>query len=137
MTAPAHDPVSAPAHYTVYPVQPIAITRHLSFCLGNAVKYVLRAPYKGGAEDLRKAEQYLIWEMETPGPQMPHCVYLKLETAIDAIVNHLVQPRSQLADLQTAYLLNLDQYLATGDYAYLYALRDRVREMIALLELAQ
>jgi hypothetical protein len=129
-----HDPVTAPAHYTVYPVQPIAITRHLSFCLGNAVKYVLRAPHKGGAEDLRKAEQYLIWEMETPGTEMPHRIYLEVEAAIDAIVNHLVLPRSQLSDLQTSCLLNLDQHLATGNYADLYAMKERVREMIDLLE---
>lgn len=60
------DPVHHPAHYTMYPVEPIEITRHLGFCLGNAVKYVLRAPWKGGAEDCDKALQYLAWERETP-----------------------------------------------------------------------
>lgn len=57
-----HDPITAPAHYTAYPVQPIEICRHLGFCLGNVVKYVLRAPHKGGVEDLQKALRYL--EME-------------------------------------------------------------------------
>ncbi len=60
------DPVYNPAHYTVYPVQAIEITRHLGFCLGNAVKYTLRAPWKGGVEDCDKALQYLLWEQETP-----------------------------------------------------------------------
>lgn len=63
-----HDPVRHPAHYEVYPIQPIQITRHLGFCLGNAVKYVLRAPWKGGVEDCDKALQYLEWEQETPQP---------------------------------------------------------------------
>lgn len=58
------NPVSAPRHYTAYPVQPIAITRHLGFCMGNVFKYVLRAPFKGGVEDCKKALQYLDWEKE-------------------------------------------------------------------------
>lgn len=60
------DPVRYPEHYTVYPVQPIEIARHLGFCLGNAVKCVLRAPWKDGVEDCDKALQYLRWEQETP-----------------------------------------------------------------------
>lgn len=58
------DPIHNPAHYTRYPVQPIEISRHLGFCLGNVVKYVLRAPFKNGVEDLKKALQYLEWERE-------------------------------------------------------------------------
>ncbi len=61
-----NDPIMAPAHYTVYPVQPIEITRYLGFCLGNATKYILRAPYKGGVEDCLKALRYLELEKETP-----------------------------------------------------------------------
>lgn len=60
------DPVCHPAHYEVYPVQPIEITRYLGFCFGNVVKYVLRAPWKGGVEDCDKALHYLHWERETP-----------------------------------------------------------------------
>lgn len=54
-----HDPVNSPSHYTVYPVEPITMTRHMSFCLGNVVKYVLRSPFKNGVEDLKKALYYL------------------------------------------------------------------------------
>ena len=59
-----HDPVSSPSHYTAYKVQPIEITRYLGFSLGNVVKYVLRAPHKGGVEDLDKALRYLDIEAE-------------------------------------------------------------------------
>ena len=59
-----YDAVEYPAHYAVYPVQPIELTRHLDFCLGNAVKYTLRAPYKGGFEDCEKAIKYLEWVKE-------------------------------------------------------------------------
>lgn len=56
------DPVHAPAHYTQYPVEVIQITRPLGFCLGNATKYALRAPFKGGVEDCEKAKVYLRWQ---------------------------------------------------------------------------
>ncbi len=56
------DPVNHPAHYTSHPsgIETIEITRHLSFNLGNSIKYILRSPYKGRAiEDLQKAVWYL------------------------------------------------------------------------------
>lgn len=58
------DPIHNPSHYTAYPVQPIEIARHLGFCMGNVFKYVMREPFKNGAEDLRKALKYLEWESE-------------------------------------------------------------------------
>lgn len=55
-----YDDVEHPKHYTQYPVEVIEITRHLRFNLGNAVKYILRAPFKGAeVKDLRKAKWYL------------------------------------------------------------------------------
>lgn len=60
--AGAGDPVSHPPHYTQHPsgVECIQIVEHMSFCLGNVVKYVWRADLKGDAlEDLRKARFYL------------------------------------------------------------------------------
>ena len=56
------DPIN-PAHYKKSPsgIEVIEITRHLSFNLGNVVKYVLRAGHKtpDPIEDLRKAAWYL------------------------------------------------------------------------------
>ena len=55
-----YDPVNHPKHYTQYEHEVIELTEQLGFCLGNAVKYILRAPYKGSMlEDLKKAEWYL------------------------------------------------------------------------------
>lgn len=57
-----HDAVNHPAHYTQHPsgVECIAVTEHMNFCLGNAVKYIWRSGDKGNAvEDLRKARWYL------------------------------------------------------------------------------
>lgn len=57
-----HDPVNRPSHYTSHPsgVECIQITECMSFCLGNAMKYIWRAGEKGDAvEDLKKAVWYL------------------------------------------------------------------------------
>lgn len=59
--------VTHPPHYCSHPsgIETITITRHESFLRGNVLKYVLRAPYKGSEiEDLRKAAQYLQWEID-------------------------------------------------------------------------
>ena len=56
------DNVNHPAHYTSHPsgVETIQIVEHMGFCLGNAVKYIMRCDEKGAAvEDLKKAVWYL------------------------------------------------------------------------------
>ena len=62
MNCSGNDPVNHPLHYTDHPsgIECIEITRHMSFNLGNVIKYVWRADNKGNAlEDLRKARWYL------------------------------------------------------------------------------
>lgn len=67
-----NDRVQHPSHYTWLKdkcgVEVIDITRHMDFCLGNAVKYLLRAGHKTeqgytdrekATEDLRKAVWYI------------------------------------------------------------------------------
>lgn len=56
------DPVNHPKHYTYHPsgIECIQITEHMSFCLGNAIKYLWRADLKLNAiEDMRKAIWYI------------------------------------------------------------------------------
>lgn len=47
--------------------------QYRGFCLGNALKYLFRFPYKGTpVEDLHKAETYTRWLRETfPGTTGP------------------------------------------------------------------
>lgn len=61
-----NDTVDNPSHYTAHPskVECIAITEHMNFCLGNAIKYIWRADLKGGSEDLKKARWYITRELE-------------------------------------------------------------------------
>lgn len=57
-----NDPVNHPSHYNSHPsgVECITVTEHMSFCLGNAVKYIWRAGLKDDAlQDLKKARFYL------------------------------------------------------------------------------
>lgn len=54
-------------HYTALSPEPIEVIRSwkLGFNLGNVVKYIGRCELKGDKlQDLRKARQYLDWEVE-------------------------------------------------------------------------
>jgi hypothetical protein len=61
------DPINHPKHYKGHPsgVECIAITEHMNFCMGNAVKYIWRADLKRKPlEDLKKARWYLDREIQ-------------------------------------------------------------------------
>lgn len=62
--------VNHPPHYTWLPdnLEVIQITECMNFCLGNVVKYVLRADHKGSFEtDIKKAIWYLNRELKRRG----------------------------------------------------------------------
>jgi hypothetical protein len=61
-SAPEHDPVNHPSHYTNHPsgIQHLDVSRWLGFGVGNTVKYVWRRGDKGNpAQDLDKSLFYL------------------------------------------------------------------------------
>lgn len=98
------DPITRPAHYTKYSVEVIEITRHLPFCLGNVVKYVLRAPFKNGAEDCDKALVYLGW---CNGPViLSHEEWHILRANIDQLQCDLFR-RGEIEALQMEFLKTL------------------------------
>lgn len=70
------DLINHPPHYTQgaakcacgRTIECIDITRHLSFNLGNAIKYIWRCDWKGNSiEDLKKAVFYLNDEIRKRG----------------------------------------------------------------------
>lgn len=70
----AHDPVSHPSYYTSHPsgVECITIAEHMTFCIGNAIKYLWRAGLKDGQpslQDLQKARWYIDREILRLLPQ--------------------------------------------------------------------
>ena len=63
---PKADPVNHPAHYKVGGIETIDFieAKKLNYNIGNVVKYLTRADYKGNKlEDLRKAQWYLTREI--------------------------------------------------------------------------
>ncbi len=61
------DEITIPAHYTSHPsgIECIEITQHMSFLIGNAIKYLWRADHKGAPEqDLEKAIWYITRELK-------------------------------------------------------------------------
>lgn len=75
-TPKGHDPVQAPHYYTNVPfrceycggvIEPLTIAQHLSFGLGNTLKYIIRAGAKTeddlGIQDLEKAKFYIANEI--------------------------------------------------------------------------
>ena len=71
-THKAFDPVSKPSHYNQYGIEAIdAIRASLgpegfrAYCKGNCIKYLWRYEYKNGLEDLKKAQVYLNWMVES------------------------------------------------------------------------
>lgn len=70
------DMVNHPSHYTSSPakcstcgtgIECIDVTEHMSFTIGNVVKYLWRADHKNGIEDLQKAVWYLQREITRRG----------------------------------------------------------------------
>lgn len=66
------DAVSHPSHYTQGGVECIDAIRAAlgpegfqAYCDGNVIKYLWRWKHKGGLEDLRKAQVYLGWLIES------------------------------------------------------------------------
>lgn len=68
--AAEHDPIKKPKHYNFGRFEVINVIEDwkLGYHLGNVIKYVARAPYKGEElQDLKKAVWYLqrkIWLLE-------------------------------------------------------------------------
>lgn len=68
------NPVTKPEHYQLAGSEVIDIIHEVvdnanlepfkSYCLGNIIKYILRAGKKGGMEDYKKAQVYLNWLIE-------------------------------------------------------------------------
>lgn len=126
------DKIKHPEHYTKYSVEVIEITRHLPFCLGNVVKYVLRAPYKGGVEDCDKALQYLEW-CDAP-VYMATNVYYNWRSDVLALWSELEADGSPVARVQAGFLDGLLEATETGEYQDM--LRDYIEELRGLLEKA-
>lgn len=135
------DNTNNPAHYTVYPVETIELTRELGFCIGNVVKYVLRAPYKGKSEDLDKALRFLDFEAMSFQRGIPPRVFEGWSAACQKLCEWLLNAEGDdLWDdtaLFTADCLQaVADYLAGGDANLLVSIGFYIRELRRVFDLA-
>lgn len=63
---PKEETVNHPAHYNRHAsgVECITVVEHMTFNIGNAIKYLWRADHKNGIEDLHKAAWYVQREIK-------------------------------------------------------------------------
>lgn len=69
-----NDPVNHPSHYTSHPsgIECIQIVRHMTFNIGNAIKYLWRADHKENRiQDLKKAIFYIEDEIKRLENEQP------------------------------------------------------------------
>lgn len=128
-----NDNVKHPSHYTRYGVEVIEITKALPFCLGNVVKYVLRAPFKNGVEDCKKALQYLKW-CDRRAVQMGYSIACAWKKAVDKYRYELLlenRVNNPVARQQARFLKQLQDCIWQGCYT---SLRFFVEEMQKILE---
>lgn len=71
-TVEEDDKVNHPSHYTFGEIEVIDYIRDKmtpdefqGYCMGNILKYVSRHKHKAGVEDLKKAQVYLGWLIES------------------------------------------------------------------------
>ena len=91
------DMVNSPKHYTGYSmvVEPIIICKELSFCIGNAVKYIVRAGLKGSPEkeleDYKKAYYYIIAGVRDSIPEAAIQVFDIVKEAFPEYKRHIIE----------------------------------------------
>ena len=95
-------------HYRNKAIEPIEyiMKNNLGYCEGNVIKYVTRHAEKGGAEDIRKAIQYLHFILERQYDEAPRGVSLgtaqnnavlrAYDDCINAITEMMAEPLTKL-----------------------------------------
>ena len=55
------DNIKDPKHYSRWKIEPVQfmMENEIPYVEGNIIKYIMRWRYKGGLEDLHKAQEYL------------------------------------------------------------------------------
>lgn len=95
------DLVNHPPHYRTQPGIPfecIEITRNMTFCAGNAVKYLWRTDFKNGRQDIEKAQWYLDDALRHADPiflRMDLYVEREVERKLDVVAQAQTNPHRQ------------------------------------------
>jgi hypothetical protein len=108
------DPINHPAHYLTHRsgIECIQITEHMSFTLGNAVKYIWRADEKGDAiNDLSKA----IWYLEREITRRKALADIENARLIGVIADCLEKDMFTKSDSRTSEIAQTNPIEKTGN----------------------
>lgn len=115
--------VNHPEHYNSHPsgVEAIDIVQYMSFCLGNAFKYVYRYQHKNGIEDIKKAIWYLNHQQGVILRQHLGCTH----TAVNDF-NRIIsaEPNEEIVQV-----LKIIYQVSFGDFGY-----DKLKQAVEILE---
>lgn len=113
-TRETNSDIKHPTHYNQYPVEVIEITRHMPFCLGNIVKYVLRAPFKDGVKDCNKAIEYVKFEIKNRDSSKIK-TNVKCDISIGIILGYLMCQNTEVSRAQADVMLHIHRNMAGNE----------------------
>lgn len=138
MSEVVFDIVQKPRHYNVHKsgVEAIEVVRHLSFNLGNAVKYIWRSGEKGAqVQDLRKALYYIDDELAMPD-QDRMTIRLSSQSQVKALVLRFVEAEENRLVAGSVMGIFRASLPLTETNARLLGVRDKVLRLIGEAESA-
>lgn len=133
------DNVNSPKHYQIegLNIESIDIIRAAlkenfdDFCLGNVLKYLIRAEKKNGIEDYKKARKYLSW-IKDPGLTSKYGIADELETnwinIISGICKNLEAEKALILNEIFGFVFDGDIELAIQYLGYLIGDSDEKSE---------
>lgn len=82
----------------------------VAFCLGNILKYLIRAEKKNGKEDYKKAAKYLEWVMERDNPDKYEVIQIidaeELEKYLGVKWNQIISEIAKDLSIKNAFELD-------------------------------
>ena len=112
------DNINNPNHYKLScGVESIEIIKRVlglrgfvAFCLGNILKYLIRAEKKNGKEDYKKAAKYLEWVMERDNPDKYEVIQIidaeELEKYLGVKWNQIISEIAKDLSIENAFELD-------------------------------
>lgn len=109
--------VNHPPHYNAYSIEVIEVTRHCSFDIGNAIKYMLRHLHKGTSkQDLEKAQWYLRDHLKNKGDELPLISDEQARENLRVLVKEYAEQEGSLPEVGASlvFLSMDDAYMAVS-----------------------
>lgn len=132
------DVVNHPNHYTAYKFEVIELTRQLPFDAGNCVKYIVRAPFKNGIEDLQKAVWYARDMLNPASSMMDISMNEQKVNSINNLTTYFLSVVQQsdipCAEIFGSLLTSVVSYSLCNNELTAKELKHNIEYLIALIE---